>query len=91
MCAKGFRGFKFQKLDISPIKFQMVFRINKENFSGHPLAGNFITYMVCVFCDVGIKIYLLLRPVPHFKWLKNAQISLEFKALGSSVSIGRWL
>jgi hypothetical protein len=64
------REFKFRKIDISPIKFQMVFRINKANFSEHPLAGIFITYMVCVFCDVGIKIYVLLRPVPPFKWLK---------------------
>jgi hypothetical protein len=68
----------------------MVFRINKD-FSEHPLAGNFIIYMVCVFCDVGIKIYVLLRPVPPFKWLNNAQITLEFKEPGSSVSTGRWL
>lgn len=77
------KGFKFHNLDISPIKFQMIFRLKKEIFSEHPLAGNFITYMVCVFCDVGIKIYVLLRPVPNFKWLKNEQMTLEFKELGS--------
>jgi hypothetical protein len=26
-----------------------------------------------------------------FKWLKAAQLALEFKELGSSVSTGRWL
>lgn len=85
------RGFKFQKLDISPIKFQMVFRINKTSFPEHPVASNFITYIDFVFCDVGIKICILFRTVPLFKWLITALTTLEFIELGSSVSTGRWL
>jgi hypothetical protein len=47
--------------------------------------------MVCVFCDVGTKMYILFWPVPPLKWLKTTQITLEFKEVGSSVNTGTWL